>query len=87
MSEYDYIVERQRTLLDAEKWGAGVKSLHAHSITSHWYDTRGNDGSVLDISFNDGSIKREINKTGKIVWFGKKLKGDALLDAFNRNIK
>lgn len=87
MSEYNSIVERQRTLIEAEKWGAGVKSLHAHSISSHWYDTRGNDGSVTDISFNDGSIKREVSETGEIVWFGEKLKGEALLDAFNRNVK
>ena len=85
MSEHNEIVERQRQLLAAEKWAKGVKTLHAHSLTSLWYDDRGNDGSVCDTEYNDGSIQREIRETGEIVWFGKKLTGDALIDAYGRH--
>ena len=85
MSEHNEIVERQRQLLAAEKWARGVKTLHAHSLTSLWYDDRGNDGSVCDTEYNDGSIQREIRETGEIVWFGKKLTGDALIDAYGRH--
>ena len=48
MSEYDEVVDKQRRLLLAEKWAKGVKTLHAHALTSMWYDDRGNDGSVMD---------------------------------------
>ena len=60
MTQYNETVERQRLLLEAEEWAGGVKSLHAHSFTSMWYDTRGNDGSVMDIEYNNGVVKREI---------------------------
>ena len=62
-----------------------MKTLHAHSLTSLWYDDRGNDGSVLDTEYNDGSIQIEIRETGEIVWFGEKLTGDALIDAYGRH--
>jgi|TARA_B100001094_G_C17832841_1_gene624089 hypothetical protein len=85
MTEYNETVERQRLLLEAEKWSQGVKSLHAHSFTSMWYDTRGNDGSVMDIEYNNGVVKREIKSTGETVYFGKALTGQALLDSYIRN--
>jgi len=85
MSEYDEVVERQRRLILAEKWAKGIKTLHAHSLTSLAYDTRGNDGSVMDTEYNNGLIKREIRSTGEIVYFGEKLKGDKLLNSFSRN--
>lgn len=84
MGEFYHAVERQRLILEAEEWGKGVTSLHVHSLSSMWYDTRKNDGSVTDICYNDGSIKRIINATGQIVYFGKPLKGDALLYKFSR---
>jgi flavin-dependent dehydrogenase len=85
MSEHNEIVERQRQLLAAEKWARGVKTLHAHSLTSLWYDDRGNDGSVLDTEYNDGRIQREIRETGETIWFGEELTGDALIDAYGRH--
>lgn len=85
MSEYDDVVERQRMLLEAEKWANGIMQIHAHSLTSLWYDTRGNDGSVLDIEYNNGVVKREIRETGEIVYFGEALTGQALLDSYIRN--
>tara|TARA_B110000977_G_scaffold119442_1_gene153919 strand:- start:84 stop:401 length:318 start_codon:yes stop_codon:yes gene_type:complete len=85
MSEHDKVVDRQRRLLSAEKWARGVKTLHAHSLTSLWYDDRGNDGSVMDTEYNDGLVMREIRKTGEIVYFGKSLEGDELLQHFGQH--
>jgi|TARA_B110000285_G_scaffold91098_1_gene104415 hypothetical protein len=84
MTEFNDKVEKQRTRIEAEKWANGVKSLHAHSLTSLAYDTRGDDGSVLDITYNDGSIKREIQSNNQVVWLGKKLTGEKLLQAYSR---
>jgi hypothetical protein len=85
MTEHNERVERQRLLLEAEKWSSGVKSIHAHSFTSMWYDNRNNDGSVMDIEYNNGVVKREIKSTGETVYFGKALTGQALLDSYIRN--
>ena len=72
-------------MLEAEEWAKGVKTVHAHSLTSLWYDTRKNDGAVLDIEFNNGLVKREIRKTGEIIFFGKALTGVELINSFVRN--
>lgn len=85
MTQYNETVERQRLLIEAEKWSQGVKSLHAHSFDSMWYDTRGNDGSVMDIEYNNGVVKREIRSTGETVYFGEALTGQELLDSYIRN--
>jgi len=85
MTQYDETVDKQRRLILAEEWAKGVKSLHAHSLTSCWYDDRGNDGSVLDIEYNDGLVMREVRETGEIVYFGNSLKGDELLQSFGQN--
>ena len=84
MSEHKEIVERQRLLLEAEAWARGVKTLHAHALSSMWYDDRGNDGSVMDTEYNSGLIKREIVETDEVVYFGKKLTGDDLIDQYTR---
>ena len=39
MGEYDYRVQRQKVLLEAEEWADGIKSVHTHSITSMYYET------------------------------------------------
>jgi len=89
MSEYDDVVERQRVIIEAEKWAKGVKGIHAHSLTSLWYETNpdrtGNDLSVIDIEFNDGVIEREYIKTGKVESIGEHLTGQALYDEFGRH--
>jgi len=82
MTQYNETVDRQRRLILAHEWANGVKSLHAHSLTSCWYDTRGNDGSVLDIEFNNGVVKREVRETGEIVFFGEPLNEEELLQTF-----
>ena len=87
MGQYDDKVERQRLLLLAEKWSESVKAIHAHSLDSMWYDIRPQDTedgkSVLDIEYNSGLIRRQCDD-GSIVYFGKELKGDELIDAYTR---
>ena len=89
MSEYDDVVDKQRVIIEAEKWAKGVKGIHAHSLTSLWYETNpdrtGNDLSVIDIEFNDGVIEREYIKTGKVESIGEHLTGQALYDEFGRH--
>ena len=88
MGQYNDRVERQRILLEAEKWAKDVKCMHAHSLKSMWYDTRPQDTEdgkgVLDIEYNSGLIKRTTHD-GSIVYFGKELKGDELIDAYTRS--
>ena len=87
MGQYSDRVERQRLLLEAEEWAKGVAGIHAHSLSSMWYDTRPQDTedgkSVVDTQYNNGLIKRTLDD-GSIVYFGKELKGDELIDAYTR---
>lgn len=86
MGQYDDKVERQRLLILAEEWAKGVSGIHAHSISSMWYDNRPQDTedgkNVVDRSFNSGLIERTLDD-GSIVYFGKELKGDELIDAYS----
>ena len=87
MGQYDDKVERQRKLLEAEEWSQGVKSLHAHSLNSMWYDDRPQDTdgkSVIDKIYNNGLVERRL-ESGEIVYFGKKLTGDELIYEWERN--
>tara|TARA_R110000851_G_scaffold3377_5_gene13781 strand:+ start:1138 stop:1404 length:267 start_codon:yes stop_codon:yes gene_type:complete len=88
MSEYDEVVERQRTRLEAEKWGRGVRSIHGHSMDSMYYDNRPQDTAdgktVVDTEFNDGTVERTLDN-GKIILFGKKKTTEELLDIYTRN--
>jgi hypothetical protein len=85
MGQYDDKVERQRILLAAEEWALGVKSLHAHSLTSMWYDDRPEDTAdgkgVVDRQFNSGLIERTLDN-GSVIYFGKQLKGEDLIQEF-----
>jgi len=88
MGEFDHRVERQRLLLEAEEWSRTISSLHVHRLTSMWYETEESKkdlekGGVTDIRYNDSTVERQQN--GKIIRiFGKKLKGDDLIDAYCR---
>jgi len=88
VSQYNDRVEKQRQKIKAEKWASGVKSIHAHSVSSMHYDNRPQDtengNSVLDVEYNDGSVKRT-TANNKVVMLGNPLKGDALLNEFIRN--
>ena len=67
MGEFDYRVQRQRVLLEAEEWADGVKSIHVHGITSMYYETAESkadiekNGNVTDTEYNSGLIVRERN--------------------------
>ena len=87
MTEYNDRVERQRLLLEAEEWAKQINTLHCHSLSSMWYDTRPQDTqdgkSVMDEIYNSGLIKRTCDD-GMVVYFGKELKGEQLVDAYTK---
>ena len=89
MTQYDETVENQRLLLEAEEWSKTVKSVHAHSLDSMWYDTRPQDTAdgktVMDTQYNNGTVKRDILSTGEVYIFGKALTGAELVDAYRTN--
>ena len=89
MSEYEELVERQRMLLKAEEWAKGVESLHAHALTSMWYETEASkadieeNGPVMDTTYNSGLVKR--TRGGKFIcYLGKQLTGEELVAAYWR---
>ena len=87
MTQYDSLVEKQRLLIEAEEWAKGTSNIHCHSINSMWYDNRpedtANGKSVMDITYNSGLIERRLD-SGKTIYFGKKLSGDALIQEYLR---
>jgi hypothetical protein len=86
MTQYSSVVERQKIKLEAEEWGKKLKDLHVHSLSSMWYDDRPQDtqnGAVTDITYCSGIVERW--KDGKLIHtFGKRLKGEELVDAYIR---
>jgi hypothetical protein len=88
MSEYDYRVDQQRLKLAAEEWAKGVKALHAHSLSSMWYDNRPQDTEggriVTDCEYNDGTIRRTLDN-GEVVILGIELRGEDLVDAYQKH--
>jgi hypothetical protein len=84
MTQFNDRVEKQRLKIEAEEWAKGVKSLHAHSLTSLWYDNEREDGSVLDIQYNDGRVERKINSTGETIILGTQLIGKDLVEQYVR---
>ena len=90
MGQYDDRVERQRILLEAEEWAKGIKSIHIHSITSMWYETKESvkdvEDGVMDIQYMDGRIERENLKTGKRTVLVKGLTGEDLVQEVTRNL-
>ena len=91
MSQYDDVVDKQRRMIAAEKWSKGIRAIHAHPLTSMWYETKpdrtGDDLSVIDTEYNDGLIEREYVKTGKSETIGTKLIGDKLLAEYDRHTR
>lgn len=87
MTEYSDKVERQRLLLEAEEWAKGVSGIHAHSLSSMWYDNRPQDTQdgkgVVDRQFNSGLIERTL-EDGSVVYFGEKLTGDELINEYQK---
>ena len=89
MTQYDETVENQRLLLLAEDWAKGIASIHAHSLSSMWYDNRPQDTEdgkhVVDTQFNNGTIKRDILSTNEVFIFGTPLTGEDLVDAYRKH--
>jgi hypothetical protein len=88
MTQYDERVERQRLKIEAEEWAESVKAIHGHSLDSMHYDTRPQDTEdgkgVLDIEYNDGTVKRTLDEGGTYI-FGKALTGQDLVNSYIRN--
>ena len=89
MSQYDERVEQQRLKIAAEEWAQGVRSLHAHSLNSMWYDTRPEDTAdgkgVVDTEYNNGLVKRQLNNGEVYLFTENELKGDALIQAYTQS--
>ena len=88
MTQYDERVEMVKQRRAAEEWAGGVKCLHSHQIKSMWYDDRPqdtDDGPVMDVQYNDGSIKRTIINTGEVITMGKQITGEELVNEYSRH--
>lgn len=85
--EYSHLVEKQRMMLEAEKWSQRCRSLHTFNTKNCkvWYETRPDDGNVTDVEFNSGLIERTISETKEVVYLGKELRGEDLLDRYERH--
>lgn len=88
MTQYDKDVETVRLTRLAEIWALSLRTLHVHSLSSMYYDTRPQDTAngkkVTDREYNSGVIER--SQDGVIIHtFGKPLKGEALLAAYRKN--
>ena len=89
MGEYDYRVQRQRVLLEAEEWAEGIKSIHTHRITSMYYETKETkadiekNGQVTATEYNSGLIVRTRDNK-EICTFGIRKTGDDLIDAYQK---
>ena len=74
MTQYEDRVEYQRLKLKAEAWANGVKCIHAHSLSSLWYDDRPQDTAdgqkVVDREFNNGRVERTL-ENGQVFIFTK----------------
>jgi len=84
MTQFNDRVEKQRLKIEAEEWAKGVRTLHAHSLTSLWYDNGREDGSVFDVQYNDGRVERQIQSTGETIILGKQLTGNELVEQYVR---
>ena len=69
MTEYRERVDMQKKILLAEEYRNSPKWVHAHSLTSMWYETEETKEDavkgVMDTQFMDGRIERVVNTTGK----------------------
>ena len=90
MTEYNHKVELQRQILLAEEHVDTVINIHAHSITSMWYETdetiKDADKGVIDIQYMDGRIEREVSTTGKKYTLVEGRTGADLVQEVTRNL-
>jgi len=90
MTEYNHKVELQRQILLAEEHVDTVINIHAHSITSMWYETdetiKDAVKGVIDIQYMDGRIEREVSTTGKKYTLVEGRTGADLVQEVTRNL-
>jgi len=90
MTQYDERVDMQKKILLAEEYKDQPKWVHAHSLTSMWYETEktAKDAvkGVLDVQYMDGRIERTISKTGKKYLIQKGMTGEELVQEVTRNL-
>ena len=90
MTEYSEAVERQKILIEAEKWAKQINQIHFHSLTSMYYDTVETkeelikNGPVTDTTYNNGLIIRTRNDK-EVCRFGIERTGDDLINWYGRN--
>ena len=72
MTEYKERVNMQKKILLAEEYRDTVMCLHAHSLSSMWYDKRPQDTAngkgVVDVQFMDGRIERTLKNGKRLHW-------------------
>ena len=90
MTEYTSTVERQKILIEAEKWAKQINQIHFHSLTSMYYDTVETkeelikNGPVTDTTYNSGLIIRTRNNK-EVCRFGIERTGDDLINWYGRS--
>ena len=89
MSQYNEKVALQRQILKAEEYVNQPTCIHAHRLTSMWYD---NDQTVkdvadgvMDIQYMDGRVERTLNSGKKYILVEGK-KGAELVQEVTRNL-
>jgi|TARA_B110000971_G_scaffold126917_1_gene129833 hypothetical protein len=87
MTQYTKDVEDHQIRMDAIEWSKGVQTIHGHSLSSMYYDTRPQDTeggkAVTDVELNNGVVKRYQNEK-LIHTFGTELKGEELTEQYIR---
>ena len=90
MTEYKERVNMQKKILLAEEYRDSPKWIHAHSLTSMWYETEETKKDavkgVMDTQFMDGRIERIVNSTGKKYVIVEGLTGEDLVQEVTKNL-
>ena len=85
MTEYSDAVEKRKMEIAYEEYVDGVKQIHCFNTndTRVWYDDREPEGRVMDIEYNDGRIKRQL-EDDTVIWIGQKKKKWQIKDEMKR---
>ncbi len=85
MTEYSDAVEKRKMEMAYEEYADGVKQIHCFNTndTRVWYDDREPEGKVMDIEYNDGRIRRQL-EDDTVIWIGQKKKKWQIKDEMKR---
>ena len=85
MTEYSDAVEKRKMEIAYEEYADGVKQIHCFNTndTRVWYDDREPEGKVMDIEYNDGRIRRQL-EDDTVIWIGQKKKKWQIKDEMKR---